>query len=123
MAEIDDLKKQIAYLRAKLDYYENDGTAKLYYSLQRKANEMAELLNKTNLLDIDLDSKDSKSFERLQKIWSDAGTITNSIKSLEALAAINSEKTETKKEVVVINKPFSPEMIADQVGELAGKKQ
>lgn len=122
MSEIK-LKEKIAELESKLAYYENDGTTKLYYSLQRKANEMAELLNKTSLLSLDLDSKDSKSFERLQKIWSDAGTITNSIKSLEALIASNNEKSEGKKEVQVVNRPFSPEMVADQVGEIAGSKQ
>jgi len=121
--KIKNLENRIDYLESQLAYYENDGIGKLYYSLQRKANEMAELLNKTSLLSIDLDSKDSKSFERLQKIWSDAGAITNSIKSLESLAGINQETKEDKKEnTQVTRKPFSPENMADAVGELAGKR-
>lgn len=121
--QIKKLTQQVSFLESKLAYYENDGIGKLYYSLQRKANEMAELLNKTSLLSIDLDSKDSKAFERLQKIWSDAGSITNSIKSLESLAGINQEQKDDKKDQPqVFKKPFSPENMADAVGELAGKR-
>ena len=52
-----------------------------------------------------------------------AGTISSSIKALEVLAGINQENKEDKKEMVQINKkPFSPENMADAVGELAGKR-
>jgi len=112
----DDLKK-------RLDLYEQNGPAKLYYSLNRKANEMAELLNKTSLTAIDIDDPKIKTFERLQKIWVDAGTISSSIKALEVLAGINQEGKEDKKEQIqVTRKPFSPENMADAVGELAGKR-
>ena len=121
--KIKDLEKQVAYVQSKLDYYEKDGISKLYYSLQRKANEMAELLNKTSLTAIDIDDPKIKTFERLQKIWVDAGTISASIKALEVLAGIGQEITTEKKEVVQVNKkPFSPENMADAVGELAGKR-
>jgi hypothetical protein len=83
---------------------------------------MAELLNKTSLTAIDIDDPKIKTFERLQKIWVDAGTISASIKALEVLAGINQE-TNDKKEIVQVNrKPFSPENMADAVGELAGKR-
>ena len=47
--KIKDLEKQISYLQVKNAYYEQDGIGKLYHALNRKANEMAELLNKTSL--------------------------------------------------------------------------
>ncbi len=120
---IKDLEKQVAYLQGKNAYYEQDGIGKLYHALNRKANEMAELLNKTSLTAIDIDDPKIKTFERLQKIWVDAGTISASIKALEVLAGINQEVTADKKEVVQVNKkPFSPENMADAVGELAGKR-
>jgi len=120
---IKDLEKQVAYLQGKNAYYEQDGIGKLYHALNRKANEMAELLNKTSLTAIDIDDPKIKTFERLQKIWVDAGTISASIKALEVLAGINQEVTTDKKEAVQVNKkPFSPENMADAVGELAGKK-
>jgi len=120
--KIKDLEKQIAYLQGKNDYYEQDGIGKLYHALNRKANEMAELLNKTSLTAIDIDDPKIKTFERLQKIWVDAGTISSSIKALEVLAGINQENKEDKREVHVNRKPFSPENMADAVGELAGKR-
>jgi hypothetical protein len=53
----------------------------------------------------------------------DAGTISSSIKALEVLAGINQEVKEDKKEQIqVTRKPFSPENMADAVGELAGKR-
>ena len=121
--KIKDLEKQIAYLQSKNNYYEEDGIGKLYHALNRKANEMAELLNKTSLTAIDIDDPKIKTFERLQKIWVDAGTISASIKALEVLAGINQEVTVDKKEIAQVNKkPFSPENMADAVGELAGKR-
>jgi hypothetical protein len=121
--KIKDLEKQISYLQGKNAYYEEDGIGKLYHALNRKANEMAELLNKTSLTAIDIDDPKIKTFERLQKIWVDAGTISSSIKALEVLAGINQESKEDKKEhVQVSRKPFSPENMADAVGELAGKR-
>jgi hypothetical protein len=121
--KIKDLEKQVAYLQGKNAYYEQDGIGKLYHALNRKANEMAELLNKTSLTAIDIDDPKIKTFERLQKIWVDAGTISSSIKALEVLAGINQEVKEDKKEVSQVNrKPFSPETMADAVGELAGKR-
>lgn len=121
--KIKDLQKQISYLQSKNAYYEEDGIGKLYHALNRKANEMAELLNKTSLTAIDIDDPKIKTFERLQKIWVDAGTISSSIKALEVLAGINQEGKDDKKEQVqATRKPFSPENMADAVGELAGKR-
>jgi hypothetical protein len=122
-SKIKDLEKQISYLQGKNAYYEQDGIGKLYHALNRKANEMAELLNKTSLTAIDIDDPKIKTFERLQKIWVDAGTISSSIKALEVLAGINQDVKEDKKEQIqVIKRPFSPENMADAVGELAGKR-
>ena len=121
--KIKDLEKQISYLQGKNAYYEQDGIGKLYHALNRKANEMAELLNKTSLTAIDIDDPKIKTFERLQKIWVDAGTISASIKALEVLAGINQDVKEDRKEQAqVARKPFSPENMADAVGELAGKR-
>lgn len=121
--KIKDLEKQIAYLQGRNAYYEQDGIGKLYYSLQRKANEMADLLNDNILTTRMLEDPKDKTFERLQKIWTDAESVSSAIKSLGVLAGIGQETIENKKEVVQVNrKPFSPENMADAVGELAGKR-
>ena len=123
MPEIDDLKKQIAYLEGKLSYYEEDGVGKLYHALNRKANEMAELLNRTSLLLVDIDDPKVKTFDRLQKIWSDAESISSAIKALGILSGLNNPEAKEVKETIVTKRPFSPEMIADEVGEIAGSKK
>jgi len=121
--KIKDLEKQIAVLQGKNNYYEQNGVSKLYYSLQRKANEMADLLNDNKLTSTMIEDPKDKTFERLQKIWTDAESVSNAIKSLGIIAGIGQEATTEKKEVAQVNKkPFSPENMADAVGELAGKR-
>ena len=61
MAEIEELKK-------RLELYEQNGTAKLYYALNRKANEMADLLNKTNLSNLNLDDAKDKTLMEWSRI-------------------------------------------------------
>lgn len=123
-SKIHALKQQVSYLEGKLNYYEQDGVGKLYHAMNRKANEMAELLNKTKLTDLDIDDPKNKAFERLQKIWSDAETISTAIKSLAIIAGIVEENNDkAPKKEVIINRPFSPETVADAVGELAGGKR
>jgi hypothetical protein len=120
---IKDLEKQIALLQSKNNYYEQDGVGKLYYSLQRKANEMADLLNDNKLTSTMIEDPKDKTFDRLQKIWTDAEGVSTAIKSLGVIAGIGVDLKEEKKEVVQANKkPFSPENMADAVGELAGKR-
>jgi predicted site-specific integrase-resolvase len=119
--KIKDLEKQVAYLQSKNNYYEQNGISKLYYSLQRKANEMADLLNDNKLTSTMIEDPKDKTFERLQKIWTDAESVSSAIKSLGVIAGIGQE-TEKKEIIQVNNKSFSPESVADAVGELAGKK-
>lgn len=40
-------------LERKLALYENNGSAKLFYALNRKQNEMGDMLNKVNLVNLD----------------------------------------------------------------------
>ncbi len=120
---VKDLEKSNLFLTNKLDYYEQDGVGKLYYSLQRKANEMADLLNDNILTSRMIEDPKDKTFERLQKIWTDAEGVSTAIKSLGVIAGIGVESKEDKKEATQVNKkPFSPENMADAVGELAGKR-
>ena len=67
--------RKIEQLEAQLRKYEENGVAKLYYSLNRKANEMAEVLNANDLKTLDIDDPKSKAFERLKVIWTGASEI------------------------------------------------
>lgn len=85
MAEVDELKKRVAL-------YEQDGGANLFYALNRKANEMAKLLNKVDLSALALDDKNDKTFERLKIIWNDSTSLSTAIKTLEGTAGITNDE-------------------------------
>lgn len=119
LAVIKDLKEQNTILSNKLDSYEKDGIEKLFNALQRKANEMADLLNKYKLQDIDIGDKNSKEFERLKAVWTDAKTISESIQILK----MSTNKEEPEKEKKVEKKsPLTAENIADIYGNKAGQR-
>ncbi len=99
---MESIQGKIEELEKKLKLYEQNGTAKLYYSLQRKMNEMADLMNKTNLAQLDLDDKNNKTFERLKVIWADAASIASAVKALGDSAGITGDE---KKDVE--RKPFN----------------
>jgi hypothetical protein len=99
MAETRDVKSLTA--EQKLALYEQNGAAKLYYSLNRKMNEMADLMNNTSLNSLDIDDKNSKAFDRLKVIWTDAEKIATASKVLGEIAGITGDE---KKDVE--RKPF-----------------
>lgn len=129
--EIDELKEQInslrkenKYLSDKLISYESDGVGKLYNSLQRKANEMADLLNKHKLTEIDIDDKNSKTFERIKSVWTDAKTISESIQILKGFSQkeVEGDAKQVQKKVEE-RIPITAESVANSVGDLAGQKR
>jgi len=110
---IEELKQQLAK-------YETNGAASLFYSLNRKQNEMAALLNKTRLENLDLSDKDNKTFERLKILWGEAATVATAVKALESTAGItNDEAKDTQVPIFRI----TPETMADNIGESAGQKK
>lgn len=82
------LSSKIAKLEEKLAKYEDNGMAKLYYSLNRKANEMADLMNAISLKDLDIDDPKSKSFDRLKVVWQGASEIAISLTQLGQMAGV-----------------------------------
>jgi hypothetical protein len=92
-------------LKTKLQRYEEDGVAKLYYALNRKAWEMADLLNDTGLKTIKLDDPKDKTFDRLKIIWQDAASIATAVKALgESAGVTGNEKKDVER------KPFIEEV-------------
>ena len=103
------LKSKIEKLESRLNKYEENGMAKLYYSLNRKANEMAELMNAINLRDLDIDDPKSKSFDRLKVIWQGASEIAVSLTQLGQMSGVI--KTDKKSEE---SKPFVDTIAQDR---------
>jgi hypothetical protein len=105
----DYLKSKIEKLETKLSKYEENGMAKLYYSLNRKANEMAELMNDISLRDIDIDDPKSKTFDRLKVIWQGASEIATSLTQLGQMSGVL--KTDKKSDEA---KPFVDTIAIDR---------
>ncbi len=82
----------IEELNDKLRKYEEDGVAKLYYSLNRKSWEMADLMNATNLKSLDISDPKDKSFDRLKVVWQDAASIASAVKALGEIAGISGDE-------------------------------
>lgn len=98
--------------------YEEDGPAKLYYSLNRKSWEMADLMNATNLRTLDIDDPKSKTFDRLKVVWQDAASIAAAVKTLGEIAGITGNED---KDVAAKKRVTTPESIAENIGNTAGK--
>ena len=105
MAEVDESE----LLRAKVKMYEQNGAAKLYYALNRKMNEMADMLNANSLTGINLDDPKDKSFDRVFKILEKSETVSNSATSLKIFAGISGNE-----EVDINKKPFVETIASDR---------
>lgn len=96
------MAETIEQLKEKLSLYESNGAAKLYYSLNRKMNEIADMLNASTLKNINVDDPKDKSFDRIFKLLEKSETISNSARALGELAGItgNEEKDVNRKPFV-----------------------
>lgn len=113
------MARTLEELEKLINLYECNGAAKLFYALNRKMNELADLLNKQSLVNLDIADAKDKSFERLKIAWTEASNIATAVKALESMAGItNDEIKDTQVPVFRI----TPESMADNIGEPAGKK-
>lgn len=98
----------IEELQSKIALYEQNGAAKLYYALNRKMNEMGDLLNATNLKNLSLDDPKDKTFDRMKFIWNDAASIAEAVRSLGQTAGVTGNEIAD-----TLRKPFV-DTIADK---------
>lgn len=114
----EDEQKKVDYLQKQLTPYEENGIAKLYYALQRKAWEMADMLNSKNLKNIPLDDPKDKTFERIRYIINDSSGIATAVQALGTAAGVTDNEAEDVKPKRRIT---TPESISDVLGNTAGK--
>jgi hypothetical protein len=115
---IKELEQLLKIEKSKSNKYEENGVAKLYYSLNRKAWEMADLMNGKNLKDLDIADPKDKTFDRLKIIWQDAASIATSVKTLGETAGITGDEAKDLK----MNRNITPENISDVLGNPAGQR-
>lgn len=107
------LENKIKLLEAQIAVYEQDGPAKLYYSLGRKSVEMADMLNAIVLKTIDIDDPKNKSFERIMVMIKNSTDIAAAVKSLgDMIGATGDEEKDT-----AVKKSLTPERIANVLAD------
>jgi len=109
----------IESLQTKLKMYEENGAAKLYYALNRKMWEMADLLNGTNLKNLALDDPKDKTFDRLKVIWNDSSSISSAVQALGIAIGVTGDES---KDVQNNRRRTTPETIADVLGDNKGQQ-
>lgn len=69
--------------KEKIKLYESDGIVGAYYSLNRKLNEITQLLNNSDLTRLDLADRADSSWERVLKLFASVGEINDVMKKLK----------------------------------------
>jgi hypothetical protein len=112
--QLEQANKKITFLEKRILSYEGNGPAKLYYSLNRKQWEMADLMNRENLTDMDIDDPKSKTFDRLKIILKEGSEMGVAVNSLGiALGITGNEEEDVKKK----RQRTTPESIAEEIGD------
>lgn len=110
--------KTIEELELTLRKYEENGAAKLYYALNRKMWEMADLLNSVSLKNLDIGDPKDKTFERLKVIWNDSSSISTAVQSLGNAIGVTGEED---KDIQNSRRRTTPESIADVLENRTGQ--
>lgn len=116
--QLEAANKKIVKLEAKISSYEGNGPAKLYYSLNRKQWEMADLMNRENLTDMDIDDPKSKTFDRLKIILKEGSEMGVAVNSLGMALGITGDEAKD----ITRRRNMTPESISDVLGNTAGKQ-
>lgn len=98
MSEEEKLKQQVKVLEQKLQLYEKQGPKGLFFALNKKANEIQQILNSSDLKTVFSDFEIApKKFDRLKDLFMDAPKFIQSIESLRKDFGITgTEEDETK---------------------------
>lgn len=89
---IEDYKTLVKTLEHIISLYERHGGASAYHSLNRKLNEIAEVLNSVSLKTvIDSDAKDKK-FDRVRALWNDVKDIAAAAQSLATMYKLSGDE-------------------------------
>ncbi len=83
---------RIKALEAKLESLGVKGDAKLYYSLNKNMSDISDVLDNTDISEIDLSDPKDKTMERLKTIWAAITPLAETLKFLKATAGITGDE-------------------------------
>lgn len=117
---IKDLKNSNEFLQKKLRLYELPSSNRAFYVGQKMLNQHIDYLDKFDLQkEIGSSPKEDKIYDRAMDLFE---KLTLNASKLNTLRIELSLSGDEKKDISVSKIPYSPESVADQVGELAGRK-
>lgn len=94
--ELKDERHKYELLQKKFNDLGLRGKAKLYYSLNKNMSDIADMLDKINFSEINLESKADATMERLKILWASVKILSESLNTLETTTTISGdEKTDT----------------------------
>jgi len=106
--EIEKRDLRIKALESKLESLGVKGDAKLYYSLNKNMSDLSDILDNTEMSEINLSDPKDKTMERLKTIWSAITPLAETLKFLKTTAGITGDEENDK-----IRKPFN-DTLADE---------
>lgn len=107
-------EEKIERLEKLVKKYEQNGPAKLYYALNRKSWEMAEMLNSIDMKNVELDDPKNKSFERIRFVINDSAGIATAVEALGKTAGITNDE---EKDIKTNRSRITPESMAEAIGD------
>lgn len=99
--ELEKKELRIQSLEAKLESLGVKGDAKLYYSLNKNMSDLSDILDNTQISEIDLSDPKDKTMERLKVIWAAITPLVETLKFLKSAAGITGDEEADK-----VRKPF-----------------
>ncbi len=106
------MSKSVQQLEELVRKYEENGPAKLYYAVNRKSWELAQLLNSIDMENIDLSDAKDKIADRLRGFLKDSSDIALTVKALGDVAGITGNEAAD----IIRKKPITPQSIAKGEG-------
>ena len=90
-------QKKVKALEERATTFEMPGKVRLYYSLNRNMNDLADMLNGINLKGMDITDPKDKTIERLKIIWASIGSLSGTISVLGESAGVSGNEAEDSK--------------------------
>ncbi len=91
-SEVEKKELRIKALESKLQSLGVKGEAKLYYSLNKNMADLSDILDNTEMSEINLSDPKDKTMERLKTIWAAITPLAETLKFLKSTAGITGDE-------------------------------
>lgn len=91
------LKMECAGYKRTVETYRENGPLRMYYALNRKLNEMADVLNNRRLSTLDLSDGSDKTYDRLKSMWKDSTELSSTVMELRKTSGATDDEEKDMK--------------------------